>query len=126
MKLISSDAKVQEGIMLGQFINAYENRLHADENYDKQSAYLKECEKDVKNFGMFEDCGPSYDYSLTHAQASHSEALKRKQSQEKHFKKIKHELLEMYPQYASSLDNLMEQVRQQRVVDQAVKKPKMK
>lgn len=117
MKLTSSDAKVQEGIMLGQFINAYENRLHADENYDKQSAYLKECE---------EGCDPSYDYSLTHAQASHSEALKRKQSQEKHFKRIKHELLEMYPQYASSLDNLMEQVRQQRIVDQAVKKPKMK
>ncbi len=72
----------------------------------------EEAKKDLNRFGMFEDCGPSYEASYETARgkldASRSN-LSLLISFEKHYKKLKHEFSEKHPEYLDVLNKCLEE-----------------
>lgn len=101
-------------IQIGKIINAkqtFERAKAAHELRHKESkGSLEDAVKDANNFGMFEDCGDHYHSRLAVATALHESVTFRYQevaSLEKHFKKLKHEFKELYPDKEEILANYL-------------------
>ena len=54
-------------------------------------AEVEAAEKNVRAFGMYEDCGPGYYEQLAEAKAELRQAVSIKISTEKYMKKLRHE-----------------------------------
>mgnify|MGYP007127345302 CR=1 FL=1 len=92
---------------LGSLQVAHENRAHYRERAKSATAELEAAKRDFNAFGMFDDCGPSYEASYSQAKGSYEMAVALKISSEKHYKKLKHEFLDAFPKAKDSLEALI-------------------
>lgn len=79
---------------LGRLEVAHSNRAFMRKRAKATSTSLLAAKKNVSTFGMFEDCGPSYEADYAQAQGEHQQATANEIACEKFYKKCKHELLE--------------------------------
>lgn len=56
----------------------------------EEKEYLKDDEKNYANFGMFDDCGPSYRQNLIEREARIESLVEVKVSLEKYMRKLRH------------------------------------
>lgn len=108
--------QIQAMIDIGRVLEARNSKLFVSkkfkETFKNAEAEYEEAKKDLNRFGMFEDCGPSYEASYEAARgkldASRSN-LSLLISFEKHYKKLKHEFSEKHPEYLDVLNNCLEE-----------------
>jgi hypothetical protein len=70
------------------------------ENYAGAEGQLQQARNDLNHFGLYDDCGPSYEADYDKAKKHVAESEKMLPvviSFEKHYKKLKHEFKEKYP-----------------------------
>lgn len=91
---------------LGRIYTAHDHRAHYRAKAKKLTAELKSAKRDLNTFGMYDDCGPSYEASYSEAKGAHSSALALKISSERYYKKLKHEFLEAHPEHCATLEAL--------------------
>lgn len=84
-------------ILLGKVLGAYETFKWAKAKVEPTDKKVKEATKDEAHFGWFEDCGEFYRTSKIEKERSLHEALYYQRALEKHFKKLRYEFLEKYP-----------------------------
>jgi len=92
---------------LGGLQVAHANRAHYREMAKSATAKLEAAKRDFNAFGMFDDCGPSYEASYSQAKGSYEMAVALKISSEKHYKKLKHEFLDAFPSSVDALEALI-------------------
>lgn len=106
-------------IAIGNILMAFEVFKDLQFQYDKESAYHKkrveEANRDYRSFGMFEDCGDSYEaskYAAEQTQATMTSYLHAQVARkEKYFKKLKFDFLENFPEKELLLTSLIEERR---------------
>lgn len=103
-------------ILIGKILNARENKLRMSsfykENYANAEARLKGARSSYNHFGMYEDCGSSYEDDYTEAKVIHKESQKMLPmviNSEKYYKKLKHQLQQQYPDLMPVLEQQLEQ-----------------
>lgn len=98
-------------IDIGKILEARNNKLFVSkkykENFRDVEKNFESAKKDLSIFGMYEDCGSSYEMSYENAKGA-LEASKTNLSLiisfEKHFKKLRHEFNEKHPEYVDLLN----------------------
>lgn len=123
------DYAAQIYIDIGKILAAREAVLYIKkkykENYAGADSQLQQARNDLNHFGLYDDCGPSYEADYDKAKKHVAESEKMLPiviSFEKHYKKLKHEFNENYPapeQQQLLHDNLMKQTQD---IDQQYRK----
>ncbi len=98
-------------IDIGKVLEARSSKLFMSkkykENYKNAEQELAGAKKDLSIFGMYEDCGPSYEAAYEEAKGRMDASrtnLALMISFEKHYKKLKHEFNEKHPEYVELLN----------------------
>lgn len=106
-----AEKNFQALIDIGKVLEARSSKLFLakkyKENYKNAEENFKSAERNVAIFGMYEDCGSSYEMSYENARGSleaSRASLSLVISFEKHFKKLKHEFIEKHPGYVVLLN----------------------
>lgn len=90
-------------IDFGRIVEAYHVRKKMRENVKSYKESLERERKDLRTFGMYEDCGDSYQSSFDQAQGEFSASKAYKINAEKRFKFLKLTFLETYGQDGQDL-----------------------
>lgn len=94
-------------VMIGRVLEAHDNRFWARKQLKKEADELGISERDLRAFGMYEDCGPSYESMAEESRGSFQRALKSKVQSEKRFKKLKATFVETYPHLSGYLEDML-------------------
>lgn len=89
--------EMQIWIDLGGVLEAHRHRAFLREKAKKSSDRVEGSRNDLSRWGMFEDCGDSYQSAHDEANGYHNAVVNLKVSAEKNFKKAKLTFLETYP-----------------------------
>lgn len=84
-------------IDLGAILEAHRNRAFLRERAKKTKEDRNTASADLARWGIFEDCGSSYESTKAKADGSHNAVVDLKVGFEKNFKKLKLTFLETYP-----------------------------
>lgn len=107
-------------IEIGKILAARSAVLHIKkkfkESYAGAGTELKQAKDDLNMFGLYDDCGPSYEHDYDKAKQKVAESEKMLPiviSFEKYYKKLKHEFAEHYPEHQQLLhDHLAMQTQE--------------
>ena len=97
----------EAAFLLGRVVTAHDNRRHYREKAKLAQGEFEGAKRDLNAYGMFDDCGPSYEASYSEAKGNLSAARQHKISVERYYKKLKHEFLEAFPEHATALESLI-------------------
>lgn len=89
--------EMQIWIDLGGVLEAHKNRAYRREQAKKSRDEAQQAKKQASRWGMFEDCGDSYQSASDEAEGCHQATWNAKVDAEKNFKKLKLTFLETYP-----------------------------
>ena len=102
-------------IEIGKVLQARESKLFMSKKYKENFANAEQklayAKKNLSIFGMYDDCGSSYegDYEIAQGESNAAKQnLSLLISFEKNYKKLKHEFNESYPEYLDLLENHLE------------------
>ncbi len=105
------NVSLEIGIAMGEVLCAFRTHRHLRRKFrgriKKSRQDLAQAEHDLNSFGMFEDCGPSYEYACARAQGelwATAEQLAMVVSTEKYFRKLRHAFREKYPEHMPLLE----------------------
>lgn len=106
-----SEQLLEVGIAIGEILHARETKLYMRKKHMERFAHAKQslaqALRDYNTFGMYDDCGPSYEADYERARGHCEEAQQNLSlyiSFEKHLKKLKHAFKEKYPEYLDALE----------------------
>lgn len=101
-------------ILIGEILQARNSKLFISNQhkikFKNAEKELDLARKDLSAFGMYDDCGSSYesDYELAKGKFEESKNnLSLVISFEKNYKKLKHEFMEKYPEYEFLLNEYL-------------------
>lgn len=98
------------------------NRAKVREQIKSSLSSLDQAKKSYSMFGMYDDCGPSYESDLIEARAQYNNAMCNREtfvvSSEKFFKKLKHQFLEKYPTFDWMLNEKLEAANKEYIKEQ--------
>ncbi len=103
-------------IDIGKVLEARSSKLFVSkkfkETFKNAEAEYEEAKKDLSRFGMFEDCGPSYEARYEEARGRLDATMSSRSlliSFEKYYKKLNHEFAEKHPEYLDVLNKCLEE-----------------
>lgn len=109
-----SEHLLEVGIAIGEILQARETKLYVRRKHMERFAgagkELASATHAYNSFGMYDDCGPSYeaDYYAAKARVLQSfESLQLYISFEKHLKKLKHAFAANFPEYLPELESAL-------------------
>lgn len=109
--MTTENINLQAGIAIGKILEARASKLYVRrkhvESFAGAEQELASAKSSYNSFGMYDDCGPSYEADLEQATAKFAMARSSVSlliSFEKHLKRLKHEFNEQYPEYLPILE----------------------
>jgi hypothetical protein len=88
-------------------MTAHDNRTHYRRQFKAAHGLLEVAKRDHQAFGMYEDCGDSYQSRLDEATGSREAHDALRVSTEKFYKKLKAEFIEAFPECREALEALI-------------------
>lgn len=109
------DCPAEVSFEIGRIFGVYEmmkylRRKHKD-RFKEAKLQLMRARADLDSFGMYDDCGPSYEAAYARAQGEYletEEQLRLYISTQKYFRKLKHLFREQHPEYVPVLEAYLE------------------
>lgn len=112
---MNTETSLNALIAIGKILEARETKFYISKkhktSFKNAEARLASAKKDLSTFGMFEDCGTSYEAAYVEAVGfadGANASVNLVVSFEKHYKKLKHEFSEKFPEYLELLNSFLE------------------
>ena len=96
---------------IGKIVAIYQQRAKVRSDTKRMGAFVREAEKNVRMFGIYDDCGPDYIQEYDNIRYTFDEMIKQKISMDKYCKKLRSEFIDKYPEYETELMDIIKNER---------------